>query len=75
MPRSRDFVEFVLEQLALFGRAQARAMFGGFGIYRDNRIFAIIVNDRLYSEPTPRRAANSKSGDWSRLPTSCAASP
>jgi len=25
MPRSRDFVEFVLEQLALFGRAQARA--------------------------------------------------
>jgi len=48
MPRSREFVEFVLEQLALFGRAQARAMFGGFGIYRDQRIFAIIVNDQLY---------------------------
>ena len=48
MPRSRDFVEFVLEQLALFGRARARAMFGGFGIYRDERIFAIIVDDRLY---------------------------
>lgn len=48
MPRSREFVEFVLEQLALFGRARARAMFGGFGIYRDERIFAIIVDDRLY---------------------------
>lgn len=48
MPRSREFVEFVLEQMTLFGHARARAMFGGFGIYRDERIFAIIVDDRLY---------------------------
>jgi DNA transformation protein len=48
MPRSREFVEFVLEQMALFGRVRARAMFGGFGIYRDDRIFAIIIDDRLY---------------------------
>ncbi|HSW53387.1 MAG TPA: TfoX/Sxy family protein [Sulfuricaulis sp.] len=48
MPRSREFVEFVIEQMAPFGRVRARAMFGGFGIYRDERIFAIIVDDRLY---------------------------
>lgn len=48
MPRSREFVQFVLEQMAPFGRVRARAMFGGFGIYRDERIFAIIVDDRLY---------------------------
>lgn len=48
MPRSREFVEFVIEQMRLFGRARARAMFGGYGIYRDDRIFAIIVDDRLY---------------------------
>jgi len=48
MPRSREFVEFVLEQMAPFGRVRARAMFGGFGIYRDEHIFAIIVDDRLY---------------------------
>jgi DNA transformation protein len=48
MPRSREFVEFVLEQMTLFGHARARAMFGGYGIYRDDRIFAIIVDDRLY---------------------------
>lgn len=48
MPHSREFVEFVLEQMTLFGHARARAMFGGYGIYRDERIFAIIVDDRLY---------------------------
>lgn len=48
MPRSREFVEFVLEQMAPLGRVRARAMFGGFGIYRDEHIFAIIVDDRLY---------------------------
>jgi DNA transformation protein len=48
MPRSREFVEFVLEQMASFGRVRARAMFGGYGIYMDDRIFAIIVDDRLY---------------------------
>lgn len=48
MPRSREFVEFVLEQMAPFGDVRARAMFGGYGVYRDGRIFAIIVDDRLY---------------------------
>lgn len=48
MPRSREFVQFVLEQMAPFGRVRARAMFGGFGIYRDECMFAIIVDDRLY---------------------------
>ena len=48
MSRSREFVEFVIEQMALFGRARARAMFGGYGVYRDDRVFAIIVDDRLY---------------------------
>ncbi len=28
-------------------------MFGGYGIYRDDRIFAIIVDDRLYFKADP----------------------
>jgi DNA transformation protein len=48
MARSREFVHFVLEKMALFGHVRARAMFGGFGIYRDEHIFAIIVDGRLY---------------------------
>lgn len=50
MARRSEFVEFVLEQLASIGGAQARAMFGEFGIYRGDIMFALIVNDRLYSK-------------------------
>lgn len=48
MARHSEFVEFALEQLSSIGAARARAMFGGFGIYRDDVMFAIIVDDRLY---------------------------
>ena len=48
MARHSEFVEFILEQLAPVGGVRARAMFGGFGIYLGNTIFAIVVDDRLY---------------------------
>lgn len=48
MPRRSEFLELVLEQLATVGRLRARAMFGGYGIYRDDRIFAIIADGRLF---------------------------
>lgn len=48
MARHSEFVEFVLELLAPIGAVRARAMFGGFGIYRDDTFFAIIVDDKLY---------------------------
>ena len=44
-----DFVDYVVQDLlsGLSG-VQARAMFGGWGIYKDGIIFAIIVDDVLY---------------------------
>ncbi|MGA9031079.1 MAG: TfoX/Sxy family protein [Sulfuricaulis sp.] len=48
MTRHSEFVEFVLELLAPIGAVRARAMFGGFGIYRGDSFFAIIVEDKLY---------------------------
>jgi DNA transformation protein len=48
MARHSEFVEFVLELLAPIGAVRARAMFGGFGIYRGDTFFAIIVDDKLY---------------------------
>ena len=48
MPHS-SFVNYVVEDLLSdLGPVQARAMFGGYGIYYENKIFAIIVDDRLY---------------------------
>jgi DNA transformation protein len=43
-----DFVNFVLERLTPLGHMHARAMFGGYGIYSGDTIFAIIVQDVLY---------------------------
>jgi DNA transformation protein len=48
MARHSEFVEFVLELLTPVGVVRARAMFGGFGIYRGDVFFAIIVDDKLY---------------------------
>lgn len=53
MPRRSEFMEFVLEQMSFVGGLRVRAMFGGYGIYRDDRIFAIIVDDRLYFKADP----------------------
>lgn len=48
MSRRSEFVEFVTEQMSLISGLRVRAMFSGHGIYRDDRIFAIIVDDTLY---------------------------
>lgn len=48
MASSADFRDFVLDLLASLGGVTARAMFGGFGLYRDGVIFALIADDTLY---------------------------
>ena len=53
MPSYSEFVEFVVEQMSFIGALRVRAMFGGYGVYRDDRIFAIIVDDRLYFKADP----------------------
>jgi len=48
MPRHSQFVAFVVEQMAFVEGLRVRAMFGGHGVYQNDRMFAIIVDDRLY---------------------------
>jgi DNA transformation protein len=48
MARSSEFVEFVLECLQPLGGVNARRMFGGWGIYKDGVMFALIAYDTLY---------------------------
>lgn len=48
MTVSRDFRDFILEQLAPAGRVTPRAMFGGVGLYLDGLFFALIDDDTLY---------------------------
>lgn len=49
MPVSDSFLEFVLEQLTSSPRTiHHKRMFGGVGIYADERFVALIDDDRLY---------------------------
>jgi DNA transformation protein and related proteins len=42
------FKDFVIDQLRVFGGAGARAMFGGFGVYKGGVMFGLIAFDELY---------------------------
>ena len=48
MANSRDFIAHVLEMMRQGGRATARAMFGGHGVYLDGLIVGIVDDDVLY---------------------------
>ena len=44
-----SFVDYVVNDLLSgFRGVRSRAMFGGYGIYKDDTMFAIIVDDELY---------------------------
>jgi DNA transformation protein len=43
-----QFVESLHEVFEGMGRIEARRMFGGYGIYHDGRMFALVVGDTLY---------------------------
>lgn len=48
MAMKNEFVEYLLELLEPFGGVRAKAMFGGFGIYRNDLMFALVAEDTLY---------------------------
>ena len=48
MANTPDFIAHVLELMRPDGRASARAMFGGHGLYLDGLIVGIVVADVLY---------------------------
>jgi DNA transformation protein and related proteins len=45
---SDSYLAFVLEQLDGVPRVSSRRMFGGVGLYSDDRFFAVIDNDTLF---------------------------
>jgi len=48
MAVSKDYLQYVLEQLAGLGRVTPRRMFGGVGLYHEERFFGLIAGDTLY---------------------------
>jgi DNA transformation protein len=48
MPSGSDFVDNVLDLLGGWGGVSARRMFGGYGLYRQGMMFALVAEDVLY---------------------------
>ena len=48
MAVTEDYLQYVLEQLAGLGRVTPRRMFGGVGLYHEERFFGLIAGDTLY---------------------------
>ena len=53
-----EFVEYLNEVFAEFGAIQSKKMFGGYGIYHDGVMFALVSDDTLYlkADETTRNA-------------------
>ena len=47
MSVSKEYIDFIVDQLSPVGRITVKRMFGGAGIYSDALFFAIIENDTL----------------------------
>lgn len=45
---NNGFVEYIMDRLSPLGNITSRKMFGGYGLYCNKIIFAIIVDDELY---------------------------
>ena len=48
MARKDEYVEYLLECLQSTGAVRAKSMFGGYGIYMDDLMFALVADDVLY---------------------------
>lgn len=46
--RRSEFVDWLCEQLAPMGLVSGRAMFGGWGVYCDGLMFAIVIDEVPY---------------------------
>lgn len=61
MPKRSEFVEHVVETMRRFGPVEAKAMFGGWGLYHQGLFFALIAEDALYLKTDDENRADFES--------------
>ena len=52
MSSDKDFVDFVVEQMEDAGRITCKKMFGEYGVYCDDKLVAVVCDNRLFIKPT-----------------------
>lgn len=53
MASKREFAEFISEQLREAGIIRYKSMFGEYGVFCDNKFFAMICDDMFFVKITP----------------------
>lgn len=48
MAVSKDYLEYILDQFYDWGGVYVRRLFGGAGLYRDGKMFALVADDIVY---------------------------
>jgi DNA transformation protein len=48
MPVSREYLDYLIDQLKAFGQVAAKRMFGGAGLYHQGLFFGLVADDTLY---------------------------
>jgi DNA transformation protein len=48
MAVSNDFLGYILDQLSVWGEVTTRRMFGGAGLFRDDKMFGLVSNNVAY---------------------------
>jgi DNA transformation protein and related proteins len=70
MKKADSFREYVLEQLRDVPGISCRSMFGGHGLFKDERMFGIFFKARFYLKVSPRsKAAYVKAGMGPFMPS------
>ena len=67
MPVTKDYVSYVLEQLAPLRSVTSRRMFGGIGLYSDGLFFALIDDDTLFFKTGDENRADYESRGMRRF--------
>jgi len=53
MASDLEFVEYACDQMRDAGRVRFRKMFGEFAVYCDDKVVALVCNNRLFVKQTP----------------------
>jgi len=53
MPTKQSIIDYLLDQLIGAGEVRARKMFGEYALYCDNKVVALVCDERLFVKITP----------------------
>jgi TfoX/Sxy family transcriptional regulator of competence genes len=52
MASEQKFVDFIMDQIGFSEQVTNKKMFGEYGLYFDNKLFALVCDNKLFIKPT-----------------------